>query len=84
MAEEKAKLIEKVLTRLTDFRMRLNPAERNILDEIVVGKRAEVEGHAWDPGLEVHGRIDWKNETYRFQPRIDPKHEPRHEPRHEP
>ncbi len=84
MAEEKAKLIEQVITRLMDLRSRLDPAQQSVLDEIVIGKRAEVEGHAWDPGLEVHGRIDWENDSYRFQPRLDPKSQPRLDPKSQP
>jgi hypothetical protein len=84
MAEERVKLIEKVITRLNDLRSSLEFDERNILDEIVVGRTAEVEGHAWDPGLEVHGRIDWENESYSFQPRLDPKSQPRLDPKSQP
>jgi hypothetical protein len=80
MAEEKTQLVEKVITRLMDLRSSLEPAQQSVLDEIVVGKRAEVEGHAWDPGFEVHGRIDWENESYSFQPRVKPKSQTRHDP----
>jgi hypothetical protein len=84
MSEEKAKLIDSVIARLMDLRSSLDTAEKSILDEIVVGKRAEVEGHAWDPGFEVHGRIDWENESYSFQPRLDPKSQPRLDPKSQP
>jgi hypothetical protein len=73
MAEEKAQLIEQVVALLTDFRSTLQPAQQSILDEIVIGRMAEVEGHAMDPGLGVHGRIAWENESYSVQPRSLPK-----------
>lgn len=80
MAEEKDQLVAQVIARLTDFRSSLEPAQQSILDEIVIGRVAEVEGHAMDPGLGVQGRIDWENEAYSLQPRSTPKSQPKNVP----
>jgi hypothetical protein len=49
MSEDRSRLIERVVGRLTDLRMELDPEERVILDEFVLGE-AEVTAHAMDPG----------------------------------
>ncbi len=49
MSEDRSKLIERVIGRLTDLRMQLNPEERAILDSFVLGE-GEVTAHAFDPG----------------------------------
>jgi len=68
MSEDKSRIIERVVTRLTEMRMDLDAEAQSVLDQIVIGEAAEVTGHAFDPGFNVRGRISIDEGKYRFNP----------------
>lgn len=66
MSEEK--VIERVVTKLTDLRLSLEPEERLVLDKMIVGERAEVTGHRYEIGEGSFGRIALDGEEYKVIP----------------
>ncbi len=66
MAVINEKVIEKVIGRLTDMRMTLEPEERVVLDEMVIGG-PEVVAHAVTPDAQkVVPRVTLEDDKYRI------------------
>ena len=53
----KDKAMDRVVGRLTELRMRLDPEERAILDRLITGEAAEVTGHALAADAAIAGRV---------------------------
>lgn len=64
---EESKIVEKVVSRLTDLRLSLSPQERVFLDQLVIGGRAEVTGHKFELGGEWSGKIAIDDERYKVE-----------------
>jgi len=64
MAVTNEKLIEKVVSRLTDMRMTLEPEERFVLDEMIIGG-PEVVAHAVTADAQVTPRVILDDDKYR-------------------
>jgi hypothetical protein len=64
---EESKIVEKVVSRLTDLRLSLSPQERFFLDELIIGGRAEVTGHKFEVGGEWTGKIAIDDDQYKVE-----------------
>lgn len=64
---EESKIVEKVVSRLTDLRLSLSPQERVFLDQLVIGGRAEVTGHKFELGGDWSGKIAIDDEQYKVE-----------------
>jgi hypothetical protein len=63
MPDQNDKIVQKVVSRLTELRAEFGPEERVILDGLVVGDGAEVSGHAFD--FTAPGRIVEEGGSYK-------------------
>ncbi|NIS80059.1 MAG: hypothetical protein GTO14_07590 [Anaerolineales bacterium] len=68
MDEEKLKVVEKVVSRLTDIRMEFGPEERVVLDMLVTGKEPEVSAHA--VAIDIIGRVEFDDEKHVYRVEI--------------
>lgn len=61
---ENEKIVQKVVSRLTELRMEFGAEERVVLDQLIMGDDAEVSGHAFD--FNAPGKITLDGERYKI------------------
>ena len=64
-AQDKA--LDRVVSKLTELRMRFDPDERAILDRMVTGEAAEVTGHAAVSDAAIAGRVAFDEEAVAYK-----------------
>ncbi|TEU00808.1 MAG: hypothetical protein E3J30_02030 [Anaerolineales bacterium] len=64
MALTNEKVIEKVIGRLTEMRLKMDAEERVVLDEMIIGG-PEVVAHALTPDSQVVPRVILEDDKYR-------------------
>ena len=60
---EESKVVEKVVSRLTELRMQCGPQERFVLDKIITGESPEVVAHAF--AIDVETRVKLEGGRYK-------------------
>jgi hypothetical protein len=62
---EETKIVEKVVSRLTELRMQCGPQERFVLDKIIMGESPEVVAHAFT--IDTEHRVVLDGDQYKAQ-----------------
>jgi len=63
---EEAKVINKVVSKLTALRMQCGPQERYVLDKIITGESPEVVAHAFT--IDVMSKVAVEGDRYKVIP----------------